>query len=84
MSDGISGGGNERDSMYKEENEDSDFDEAAFNSNFNGANRENIPPQTSTCTPTATVATMTAKLNGNKLDVDDNFDSVSEQSRHSE
>lgn len=86
MSDGNSGVlGNERDSMYKEENEDSDFDETTFNNNFNGANRENIPPQTSPCTATASAATMTTKFNGtNKLDVDDNFDSVSEQSRHSE
>lgn len=82
ISDGNGGLGSERDSMYKEENEDSDFDEATFNNNFNGANRENIPPQTSSCTVTA--ATMTSKLNGNKLEVDDNFDSVSEQSRHSE
>ena len=62
----------ERDSMMNEA-EDSDFDEATFNSNFNGANRENVPPPSMT------------KINGNKLEVlDDNFDSVSEQSRHSE
>lgn len=81
MSDGHSGTGNDRE---KEENEDSDFDEATFNNNFNGANRENIPPQMSSCSTSASVASMTAKFNGNKLDVDDNFDSVSEQSRHSE
>lgn len=53
--------------------EDSDFDEATFNSNFNGANRENVPPPSMT------------KINGNKLEVmDDNYDAISEQSRHSE
>lgn len=84
MSDG-NNGTNERDSMYKEENEDSDFDEATFNNNFVGANRENIPPMVSSCSDTASAATMTSKYNGaNKLEVDDNFDSISEQSRHSE
>lgn len=67
---------NERDSVYKEENEDSDFDEVTFNSNFNGANRESLQASIN----------VAAKVNGNnKLDVnDDNFDSISEQSRHSE
>lgn len=82
MSDGNNGG---NDSLYKEENEDSDFDEATFNTNFNGANRENIPPMVSPCSDTATAASMSSKYNGaNKLDVDDNFDSISEQSKHSE
>jgi len=67
---------NDRDSVYKEENEDSDFDEATFNSNFNATNRDSLQ---------SSINAM-AKINGsNKLDVnDDNFDSVSEQSRHSE
>lgn len=70
----VSGAGsiNERESMLNDA-EDSDFDEATFNSNFNGANRENVPPPSMT------------KINGNKLEVlGDNFDGVSEQSRHSE
>lgn len=68
----VAGSLNERDSMFNEA-EDSDFDEATFNSNFTGANRENVPPPSMT------------KINGNKLEViDDNFDSVSENSRHSE
>ena len=76
MNDGGSSISNERDSAYKEENEDSDFDEATFNSNFTGANRDNLQSSIN----------ITTKINGNnKLDVnDDNFDSVSEQSRHSE
>lgn len=67
---------NDRDSAYKEENEDSDFDEATFNSNFNATNRDSLQSSINAI----------AKINGsNKLDVnDDNFDSVSEQSRHSE
>jgi hypothetical protein len=76
LNDGASSGSiNERDSLYKEENEDSDFDETTFNNNFTGANRDPIPPP---IVPT--------KINGSaKLDViDDNFDSISEQSRHSE
>lgn len=64
-------GSNDRESMLNDA-EDSDFDEATFNSNFNGANRENVPPPSM------------AKINGNKLEVDDNFDAISEQSRHSE
>jgi protein kinase D len=74
LSNDACGGGsiNERDSMLNEA-EDSDFDEATFNSNFNGANRENVPPPSM------------VKINGNKLEVhDDNFDAISEQSRHSE
>lgn len=68
----VAGSLNEREFMMNEA-EDSDFDEATFNSNFNGANRENVPPPSMT------------KINGNKLDVnDDNFDALSEQSRHSE
>lgn len=66
-----SGSIHDRESMLNEA-EDSDFDEATFNSNFNGANRENVPPPSMT------------KINGNKLEVDDNFDAISEQSRHSE
>lgn len=69
---GGAGSMNDRESMMNDA-EDSDFDEATFNSNFNGANRENVPPPSMT------------KINGNKLEVnDDNFDNVSEQSRHSE
>lgn len=69
----VAGSLNERDSILNEA-EDSDFDEATFNSNFNGANRENVPPPS-----------MTKLINGNKLEViDDNFDAISEQSRHSE
>jgi len=70
--DVASGGSNaDRDSMYKEEQEDSDFDETTFNSNFNGANRDSVPPP--------------VKINGTKLETsDDNFDAISEQSRHSE
>lgn len=66
----------DRDSIYKEENEDSDFDEAAFNNNFTGAARDPIPPP----------MTSSSKINGNtKHDIlDDNFDSISDQSRHSE
>lgn len=68
----VGGMGSERESMLNDA-EDSDFDEATFNSNFNGANRENVPPSSM------------AKINGNKLEVlDDNFDAISEQSRHSE
>lgn len=64
-------GSNDRESMLNDA-EDSDFDEATFNSNFNAANRENVPPPSMT------------KINGNKLEVDDNFDAITEQSRHSE
>lgn len=74
LNNDVSGAGsiNDRESMLNEA-EDSDFDEATFNSNFNGANRENVPPPSMT------------KINGNKLEViDDNFDAISEQSRHSE
>lgn len=68
----VAGSINDRESMLNEA-EDSDFDEATFNSNFNGANRENVPPPSMT------------KINGVKLDaIDDNFDAISEQSRHSE
>ncbi len=88
ISDGNSAtSGNERDSIYKEDNEDSDFDDAAYNNNFNGANRENIPPPISPCTTTASTGTMTSKFNGNgssNLEVEDTFDSISEQSKHSE
>jgi glutaredoxin len=75
---------NERDSIYREENEDSDFDEAAFNSNFNGATREIIPMP---ITPTPiNNNNNNGKVNGSsKLEVlDDGFDVISEQSRHSE
>lgn len=78
---GTSGG--ERDSIYKDENDDSDFDEATFNNNFNGVVREPITPVVTTG-GAGSSATSNLKVNGNKLDVDDNFDSISEQSRHSE
>lgn len=67
-------GENSASANEREENEDSDFDEATFNSNFTGANREILQ-----------TIPVTTKMNGNrKLDKDDNFDSISEQSRHSE
>lgn len=69
--DTASGTGSASDSMYREDQEDSDFDEATFNSNFNGATRDILPPP--------------VKINGNKLEViDDSYDAVSEQSRNSE
>lgn len=84
MNDLVSGtSANERDSMYKDENDDSDFDEATFNTNFNGVVRESIPPNVSSNMTSS--SSMTGKFNGiSKLDADDNFDSLSEQSRHSE
>lgn len=84
MNDSASGASaNERDSMYKDDNDDSDFDEATFNTNFNGVVRESLPPNVSSNIPSS--ASMSGKFNGsNKLDADDNFDSLSEQSRHSE
>lgn len=79
MNDGASGASaSERDSLYKEENEDSDFDETTYNNNFNGVVRENIP-QPLTMSGGNSSSAM-AKFNGS----DENFDSLSEQSRHSE
>lgn len=37
-------GNNERDSLYKDDNEDSDFDEKAFNSTFDHSNHDISPP----------------------------------------
>lgn len=90
MNDSASGASaGERDSMYKDDNDDSDFDEATFNNNFNGVVRDLIPspnvPSTATANAANNNSTSSSKFNGNsKLDVDDNFDSISEQSRHSE
>lgn len=84
MNDSASGASaSERDSLYKDDNDDSDFDEATFNTNFNGVVRESIPPNVSSGMSSS--ASMSGRFNGSsKLDTDDNFDSLSEQSRHSE
>lgn len=60
-------GNNERDSLYKDDNEDSDFDEKTYNSTFNHANNlDNDPPP--------------LKINGasNMVANDDNNDRQSE------
>lgn len=66
MAIGSSSSLHDRDSIYRDDNEDSDFDESTFNSNFTPTNRD--PPP--------------AKMNGSaKLEPnDDNFDTQSRQS----
>lgn len=66
MAIGSSGSLHDRDSIYRDDNEDSDFDESTFNSNFTPTNRD--PPP--------------AKINGSaKMEPnDDNYDTQSRQS----
>jgi protein kinase D len=73
LNDSTGGNGrinNDRDSLYKDENEDSDFDEMAYNNTFANSKSDMDPPP--------------IKINGasNLVPLNDNFDNISRQSEY--